>query len=268
MANLYEIYPEQIAPKLAKKGINLFEIYGEPEQEQITDPMELAHQQIKQQYPDMPDWLREGILKMTPQQQNPMLQSAAKGITDVSNYIPAVAGGLAQGASLPIRGVAGLIPTEFTQRLANSPDLRSFFPKPESEGQHAAQLGGELVGAGGLLGKLFQGAQGLNAAAKVPQALQAPLALAETGYVGTPGDVSDRSLGAGAGVALGGLGKVAGKAVDKVPDVIKGLFNKSTPESIVKAVQKPHDLLLLIHLLNQWPVVTEQISYHLHSCEK
>src|SRR5579863_3226288 len=48
--------------------------------------------------------------------------------------------------------------------------------------------------------------------------------------------------GAGA-LALGGAGKAAGKVAESLPNMIKGLFSESTPESLVQAVQKPHDIL-------------------------
>ena len=209
--------------------------------------MELARQKISKDHPNLPDWMRDLMLKITPKDKSPMLESAAKGITDVTDYIPAAAGGLLQGASIPIRGVAGLIPTEFTQNLANSQDLRELFPQAHGTGQKSVQMAGELIGAGGLLGKLMGGLKGVNALAKVPKALQTPLALAETGAIATPGNATDRALGAGGALALGGAGKLAGKAGGKVgeklPAFLRGLSNKSTPEALVEAIQKPHDKL-------------------------
>ena len=209
--------------------------------------LELARQKISEQHPNMPDWMRDLILHITPKDRSPMLESAAKGVTDVTDYIPAAAGGLMQGASLPIRGVAGLIPTEFTQNLANSPDLRDLFPKAQGTGQKSVQMAGELVGGGGLLGKLFQGVKGASALAQVPKALQNPLSLGVTGAVATPGNASDRAMGAGGALALGAGGKVASKiaakAGDKIPAFMRGLTSKSTPESLVESVQKPHDRL-------------------------
>jgi len=209
--------------------------------------MELARQKISKDHPNLPDWMRDLMLKITPKDKSPMLESAAKGITDVTDYIPAAAGGLLQGASIPIRGVAGLIPTEFTQNLANSQDLRELFPQAHGTGQKSVQMTGELIGAGGLLGKLMGGLKSVNALAKVPKALQTPLALAETGAIATPGNATDRALGAGGALALGGAGTLAGKAAGKVgeklPAFLRGLSNKSTPEALVEAVQKPHDRL-------------------------
>lgn len=209
--------------------------------------MEMAKQKISAQHPNMPDWMRDLMLKLTPRDKSPMLESAAKGVTDVTNYIPAAAGGLLQGASIPIRGVAGLIPTEFTQNLANSPDLRDLFPQAQGTGQKSVQMASELLGGGGLFGKLMQGVKGASALARVPQALQNPLALAGAGAIATPGDATNRALGAGGALLLGGAANVAGKVgkkvEDKLPAFLRGLSSKSTPEALVESVQKPHDKL-------------------------
>jgi hypothetical protein len=191
----------------------------------------------------MPDWLRDQILKMVPNQRSPMLESAARGISNVTDKIPAVAGGLLQGASIPIRGAAGLIPTEFTQNLANSPDLSNLFKKPETEGDQYFNMAGQLVGGGGMFGKLMQGIKGASQAAQIPKALQNTLALGGAGAIATPGDATNRALGAGGALALGGAGKVAGKAAEKLPGLIRGLSTKSTPEALVESIQKPHDKL-------------------------
>jgi len=212
-------------------------------EENEEDALTLAKGQIGAQYPNLPVWLRDAILKITPKDESPMLASAARGVTDVTDYIPSLLGGSLQGASIPIRGVAGLIPTEFTQNLSHSPDLTSLFPKAQGFGQETAQLGAELAGGGGLFGKLFQGAKYASQAAKVPKALQNTTALAASGAMGTPGDITDRLLGAGGALALGGAGKVASKVFEKAPKMIKGLFSESTPESLIESVQKPHDVL-------------------------
>lgn len=207
----------------------------------------LASQQISDQYPDMPDWLKQAVLSMTPRDKSPMLGSAARGISDVTNYIPAVAGGLLQGASIPIRGVASTIPTDLTQRLAQSPDLTSIFGAPQTGGQQGAQTAAEFAGSLGPLGKLFGSLKSGAQLARVPKSLQNATALAGTGYLGTPGDSDDKLLGAAGALALGGAGKVGGKVVgavkDKIPSLMRGLTSKSTPEELVKAVQSPHDAL-------------------------
>lgn len=246
-----------LADESPQASAQSFHDLGEDEQKKV---MEIAKKQIMTQHPNTPEWMVDLMLKITPKDkpeiENPTLQkmfgkypldAAAQGVSNVTNYIPAAAGGILQGASIPIRGVAGLIPTEFTQNLANSRDLRDFFPKAEGTGQKSVQMAGELVGAGGLLGKLMGGLKGLNAAARIPKALQTPLALAETGAIATPGNATDRALGAGGALALGGAGAVAGKAAGKVgeklPAFLRGLSSKSTPEALVEAVQKPHDKL-------------------------
>jgi hypothetical protein len=209
--------------------------------------MELARQKISKDHPNLPDWLRDLMLKITPKDKSPMLESAANDISAVTNKIPVAAGGLLQGASLPIRGVAGLIPTEFTQRLANSPDLSNIIRQPETEGDQYFNMTGQLVGGGGLLGKMMQGLKGGAALAHIPKALQNPLALAGTGALATQGGIKERALGAGGALALGGAGNLAGKAAGKVgeklPAFLRGLSNKSTPEALVEAIQKPHDKL-------------------------
>ncbi len=205
--------------------------------------MALARKQIDEQYPGMPDFLKEALLKITPREESPMLASAARGVGNVTNFIPAIAGGALQGASIPIRGIAGLIPGETAEKFANSPDLTELFPQDLTPLQHAAQTGSELVGAGGAFGKLMQGTGALAKAARVPKMLQGPAALTGAASLGTPGDAGDRALATGGALALGGAGKVAQKAAEKVPEFMSGLFNSSTPELLAESVQKPHDVL-------------------------
>jgi hypothetical protein len=209
--------------------------------------MGMAREQISAQHPNMPDWMRDLLLKITPKNKSPLLESAAKGVTDVTDYIPAAFGGALQGASIPIRGVASMIPTEFTQKLANSPDLRDLFPQAHGTGQKSVQMAAGLLGGGGLFSKLMQGVKGAAAIARVPQALQNPLALGGAGYIATPGTPTDKEIGAGGALALGGAGNVVGKAAgkvgEKIPAFLRGLGSKSTPEMLVEAVQKPHDVL-------------------------
>ena len=208
-----------------------------------SEALELAKQQISTQHPNMPDWLRDAILTMTPKDKSPMLDSAARGFSNVTDYIPAVAGGALQGASIPIRGVASMIPTETTKQFANSPDLTTLFPEAHGTGQKSVQMASEILGAGGLFGKLMQGVKGASALARVPEALQTPLSLGGAGYIATPGEPIDKALGAAGALALGGAGTIAGKAGEKLPAFMRGLTNKSTPEAIVSATQKPHDVL-------------------------
>jgi hypothetical protein len=248
MVNLFKEYgvEQQEQPPEAKKGggINLLKEY-DPINQPGTDEeaLELAKKQISKQYPGMPDWLRDAILKITPKENSPMLDAAAKGVSNVTNLIPAAAGGLLQGASIPIRGVASTIPTEFTQKLANSPDLSNLFQKPEGELQNAVHDTGEFFGALGPLGKMFGALKGATQAAKVPKALQNATALAGTGYLGTQGDEYDKAIGSASALGAGAVGKVASKALGKLGPFARGLFNESTPESLIEAIQKPHDVL-------------------------
>jgi hypothetical protein len=231
-------------PKAKSSAMPDFEDLSPEDQSHV---MEMAKQGISKQHPNMPDWLRDAILKLTPTQKSPMLESAARGVSNVTDYIPAIAGGALQGASIPIRGAAGLIPSEFTQNLANSPDLRGLLPQAHGTGQKSAQMAAELLGGGGLFGKIMQGLKGGAALAGVPGALQAPLALGGAGAIATPGDKTDRALGAAGALALGGAGKLAGKigqkTGEKLPEFMRGLTSKSTPEALVAAAQKPHDVL-------------------------
>lgn len=210
-------------------------------------PIDIARSQIMQQHPGMPEWLREGLLRMAGTESHPMLESAARGISNVTDYIPAAVGGALQGASIPIRGVASFFPGEFAQNLTNAPDLRGFFPEAQGSGQKSLQMAAELAGGGGVFGKLMQGARSAAQLARIPQALQTPAALGGAGAIATPGDLGDKSVGAGGALALGGLGnvasKVAGKASQNIPAFLRGLTNKSTTQDLVKSVQRPHDIL-------------------------
>lgn len=241
MINLFEEYP---AEALASKGVNLFDEYNENNMQGTPkQALELAKKQISAKYPNMPDFVRDAILKITPQEPSPMLDSAAQGITDVTNYIPASLGGALEGASIPIRGVASMIPTEFTQKLANSPDLRDLFPQAEGTGQKSVQMASELFGSGGLFGKMLGGAKTVAELARIPAVLRTPAALVSTGIVATPGDILEKLMGGTGALALGGAGKIAGKVGEKVPKFLRGLFSESTPEALVSSVQKPHDIL-------------------------
>jgi hypothetical protein len=244
MADLFDIYPEALSKTPQKESVDLLELYnplnkpGTPE-----EALDLSKKQIKEQYPNMPDWLRNAILSLSPKDNSPMLESAARGISNVTDYIPAAAGGLLQGASLPIRGVASTIPTEFTQQLANSPDLTNYFAQPTGQGQKAVQDTSEFFGALGPLGKMFAGLKAGTQTAKVPKALQNAIALGGTGYLGTLGDTTEKLIGSGEALALGGAGKVASKAGAKIAPFMRGLFNESTPNALIESVQKPHDIL-------------------------
>lgn len=236
-----------------KKPINLlaeepisqsFEDLSPEDQEKV---MGKSKEQIASQYPGMPQWLQHMILSVTPKDASPNLAAASQGVTDVTGYIPSVVGGALQGASIPIRGAASMIPSEFMHKLANSPDLRELFPHAQGTGQKSVQMASELAGGGGIFGKLMQGVKGVSALAKVPEVLQTPLALGGTGYIATPGTPTEKSIGAGGALALGGAGAVAGKTLgklgEKVPEFMRGLTNKSTPEALVSAAQQPHDKL-------------------------
>jgi hypothetical protein len=215
--------------------------------EEQDKSLEEAKQKIAAQYPNMPQWMQDTILNMAPKNNPAMLGKISKAAEDVGGFVPAIAGGALQGASIPIRGIASMLPGQFSSNLANAPDLTKLFPEAKEQGHRIAQLGSEILGGGGLFGKLMQGVKGSSALAKVPQALQAPLSLGGAGYIATPGTPTQKTQGAMGALALGGLGNIAGKAIskveDKLPEFIRGLTTKSTPEALIESVQKPHDIL-------------------------
>jgi len=178
----------------------------------------------------------------TPRDKSPQLQKAANAAQDVSsaiNFAPAAAGGFAQGLSIPIRGIASLIPGETAANVANAPSFKSLVPTPQNDVEQGVQDVSELVGSLGPLGKMFGLLKGGAEAARVPKVLQNATALAGTGAIATPGDAFDKTLGAAGGLALGGAGKVA----SKVPLFLRGLLNDATPRALMDAIQKPHDIL-------------------------
>lgn len=207
------------------------------------DPMQQARMQIDAQHPNMPDWLKNAILSITPKEQSPMLDSAARGISNVTNLIPAAAGGILEGASMPLRGIASLIPGDTASRFANAPSLTGVFPDPETGLQKGVQTAGEFAGGGALIGKLMQGLRAGTKAAKIPSLIGAPASLAGAGYIATPGTQGDKALGAGGALALGAAAKGAGNAAAKLPEFFRGLSSKATPEKLVQSIQAPHDKL-------------------------
>jgi len=230
--------------------VNLLKQYSnnEPQEqflyEENENPMELARNQIEKQYPNIPNWLREGLLSISPKEKSPLLEKTANAAENVTSAIPDVAGAVLQGASLPIRGISSFIPNEYAQRLANSPDLTNLLPRHEGAAYDVARFGGEAIGAGGLLGKIFKGAKAATQATKLPSALQNATALGTTGAIATPGGTEEKIEGALGALALGGAGKGLGKVGKKLPQLIKGLFSEVNPESAVNAVQKPYDKML------------------------
>lgn len=240
MVNLFDEYNSQVP----SQGINLFDEYNESNRKGTPEEaLELAKKQISSKHPNMPDWLRDAILHITPRERSPLLESAGRGISNVTNIIPAAFGGALQGASVPIRGIASTIPTKITQDFANSPDLRSFFPQPETGLQQGVQTASEFAGGAAPFAKLFGALKGLSQSTKIPKTLQNSVALAGTGYLGTPGDAVDKLVGTAGALGAGALGKVAQKSFDKLSPVVRGIFNESSPEAIIESVQKPHDIL-------------------------
>lgn len=234
-------------PSINKTSGNNNQSFYDLSKEDQAKAMDLARQQISQQNPGMPNWFRDMMLSVTPKDKSPMLQKIANEAEASTNFMPVAAGGALQGFSLPFRGISSLIPTKATQAFANAPDYRSFFPKPGNEAQKELQDISEFAGSLGPLGKMFGAIKGASAAARVPKALQNAIGLAGTGAISTPGDVSDRALNSAGALALGGAGKlgsaIVSKASQKLPAILRGLTNESTPQALVESVQKPHDLL-------------------------
>jgi hypothetical protein len=211
-----------------------------------TKAMDLARQQISAQYPNMPNWLRDMMLAITPKDKSPKLQKMANLAETNTNPIPVMAGGILEGVNMPFQGIASMIPGKIAQDYANA-DATSYFPQPQNGGENALQTGAEVVGSLGPLGKLFGMLKGGAQLARVPKVLQNATALAGTGALATPGDVGDRALGATGALALGGAGKLAGAVGSaigtKLPAFLRGLTNESTPQLLIESVQKPHDIM-------------------------
>jgi hypothetical protein len=208
--------------------------------------MELARQQISAQYPNMPNWLRDMMLKITPKDESPRLRNAAELAEANTNAIGVTAGGLLQGIATPFQGAASMIPGQTAKDFANE-DFTRFTAQPQDGDESNLQTGAEVVGSLGPLGKLFGALKGGAAAARVPKFLQNAAALAGTGAIATPGDEGDKALGAAGALTLGGAGKLVGQVGSavgtKLPAFLRGLTNESTPQALVDAVQKPHDVL-------------------------
>lgn len=208
--------------------------------------MDLARKQISAQYPNMPNWLRDMMLSIIPKDESPRLQKFANEVESATNPIPVAAGGLMQGFALPFQGIASMIPGKVAEDFSKE-DFTRYFPKPQNEDEGYLQTGAEVAGSLGPLGKMFGLLKGGAQAARVPKVLQNASALAGTGAIATPGDVVDKGLGAAGALALGAGGKLAAKTASavstKVPAFLRGLTNDSTVDSLVKAVQKPHDIL-------------------------
>lgn len=212
--------------------------------------MKLAHQQLSAQYPNMPGWLRDMILSVTPKDRSPMLEKAgnvAQNVSSAINVAPVAAGGLLEGFSTPFRGIASMLPGETAENFAKAAPYTDYVPAPQNDVERGLQDVAKLAGSFSPLAKMFGALKTGTQLAGVPKVLQNASALAGTGAIATPGDTDDKALGAAGAVALGGAGKVAGKIAStmatKVPAFLRGLVNESTPQALVEAVQKPHDVL-------------------------
>lgn len=240
------------------EGINLLADEGTPQppvkpisysdlsKEDQKKAMDLARQQISEQYPNMPPWLRDMMLAITPKDSSPRLQKAADFAQANTNFIPVAAGGILAGVNMPFQGIASMIPGKIAQDYANA-DATSYFPQPQNGDEVALQKIAELGGSLGPLGKMFGMLKGGAQIARVPKVLQNATALAGTGALATPGDAGDKALGAAGALALGGAGKLGGaiasKTAEKVPAFLRGLTNESSIDALAKAVQKPYNVL-------------------------
>lgn len=93
-----------------KTGISKNQSFYDLSKEDQEKAMDLARQQISQQYPNMPNWLRDMMLSITPKDKSPRLQKIANEAQADTNGIPVVAGGLMQGFATPFQGIASMIP--------------------------------------------------------------------------------------------------------------------------------------------------------------
>lgn len=212
--------------------------------------MKLAHQQLSAQYPNMPGWLREMILSVTPKDRSPMLEKAgnvAQNVSSAINVAPVAAGGLLEGFSTPFRGIASMLPGETAENFAKAAPYTDYVPAPQNDVEQGLQDVAKLAGSFSPLAKMFGALKAGTQLAGVPKVLQNASALAGTGAIATPGDAGDKGLGAAGALVLGGAGKAAGKIGSaigtKIPELFRGLTNESTPEMLVKSVQRPHDVL-------------------------
>jgi hypothetical protein len=235
-----------LADEPAAKPAGKPKSYYDLSKEDQAKAMDLAKQQISAQYPNMPNWLRDMMLTITPKDESPRLKKAADFAQANTNFIPVAAGGVLAGVNMPFQGIASMIPGKVAQDYANA-DATSYFPQPQNGDEAALQKVAELGGSLGPLGKMFGMLKSGTELAQVPKFLRNALALTGTGAIATPGDAGDKAMGAAGALALGGAGKVAGQVGSavgtKLPAFLRGLTNESTAQSIVDSVQKPHDVM-------------------------
>lgn len=237
-----DLLAEEPEVKVSGKPKSFYDLSKEDQ----ANALNVARQQISAQYPNMPDWLRDMMLTITPKNQSPRLQKIADIAEADTNPIGVAAGGLLQGAATPFQGIASMLPGQRAKNFANE-DFTRFTAQPQNDMEKGLQDTSELIGSLGPLGKLFGMLKGGTQLARVPKVLQNATALLGTGAIATPGDVGDKALGAAGALTLGGAGKLASKTgsalATKVPEFLRGLTNESTPEALVESVQKPHDVL-------------------------
>jgi hypothetical protein len=237
-----DLLAEEPEAKVSGKPKSFYDLSKEDQ----ANALNVARQQISAQYPNMPDWLRDMMLTITPKDQSPRLQKIADIAKADTNPIGVAGGGLLQGAAIPFQGIASMLPGERAKNFANE-DFTRFTAQPQNDMEKGLQDTSELIGSLGPLGKLFGMLKSGTQLARVPKVLQNATALLGTGAIATPGDLADKALGAAGALALGGAGKLAVKTgsalATKVPEFLRGLTNESTPEALVESVQKPHDIL-------------------------
>jgi len=221
-------------------------LFSDLPNEDQENAMSLARQKISQQYPNLPPWVRDMMLSVTPKNKSPRLEAVANEMQKNTNSFPVAAGGLLQGVATPFQGITSFIPGKIAQDFTNE-DFTRYFPQPQNSGENLLQGGAKITGGLGGLGKLFGALKGVSQAAKIPKILQNAVALSGTGALATPGDAYDKTLGGVGALALGGAGRLGTKVVSagtsKLGELLRGLTNESTPESLVNAVQRPHDIL-------------------------
>lgn len=237
-----DLLADEPAAKPTGKAMSFHDLSKEDQ----TRAMTLAKQQIMADRPNMPGWLVDMMLTVTPKDKSPRLEKIANEAQAATNPIGVAAGGALQGFATPFQGVASMIPGNTAKDFANT-DFSQYGAEPLNSDEKLLQGASEIAGSFSPLAKLFGALKGGAAAARVPKALQNAAALTGTGAIATPGDLGDKALGASGALALGGAGKLAGQvgkaASTKVPAFLRGLTNESTPDALVESVQKPHDIL-------------------------
>lgn len=235
---------------------------GSNDWEVVEDPMEIARYQIQQQYPRMPHFLQEGLLKLAASGEHPTLEKlgniaghfnrAVEGIG-----LPAASRGLLSGLTAPVRfganvaqygrELAGYEPNQTLSELgAPLPEApmgatpRIPFTDVEIPVAPTLELGGEIAGSMASGGPLFKGLMKGAEAARLPGIVSKPLAGAITGSALSP---EMPYWGALIGAAAPAAGKVAKYTSENLLPSLNALRKGQKPVEAFNAMLKRHDTL-------------------------